>query len=279
MNTPLPGRQQGRMTICRDKMNWDKLAPAIQNIVEEAGMLAFEGFREGRQTTSRIWYKDGGSPVTASDIAANDLLEEKLQKLLPEAAWLSEETTDHSDRLSKNLVWIVDPIDGTRAFLSGHPDWCVSVALLADGQPVIGSIFAPALQIRYSAVQNNGAERNGRAMAVSTRPTLADARIAGPKPMIAAVERVAGPAHRLARIPSLALRLARVAEGSIDVGLVSGMARDWDIAAADLILREAGGIMTGLSGEAVRYNNPFPTHGELAASSKLLHSSLIETFA
>lgn len=260
-------------------MELEKLVPAIDAAVEEAGLLAAEGFRLGRRTVSKIWYKEGGSPVTASDIAADDLLRSRLQEILPQAGWLSEETADNPERLSKHLVWIVDPIDGTRAFLSGHPDWCVAIALLEDGEPVIGNVYAPALHMHYRAVHGQGATRNGNRITVSAQTSLKDSRVAGPRPMVSVLECTAGTTRRLERIPSLALRLVRVAEGSVDVGLVSGMARDWDIAAADLILREAGGIMTGIGGERIRYNNPRPTHGELAASSKLLHSSIIEAFA
>lgn len=256
-------------------MQLQELAPAIHSIVAEAGLIAHRSFHLGQRTSSEVWFKDGGSPVTAADIAANDFLSERLGALLPEAAWLSEETTDNSLRLSQRLVWVIDPIDGTRAFLSGHPDWCVSVALLVDGLPVIGEIAAPALDLHYQAMRGMGARCNGHAIGVAQRDTIMNARVAGPKPMIAMLDRE-NRTLPLERVPSLALRLARVAEGKIDIGLVSGKSHDWDIAAADVILKEAGGILSGLRGEPVRYNNTTPTHGELVASSKLLHASVVQ---
>ncbi len=259
-------------------MKLEALAPAVAAIVEEAGALAARGFRLGRQTVSRVWYKNGTSPVSESDIATNDLLHEKLAMLLPEAGWLSEETTDNASRLASRLLWIVDPIDGTRAFIEGHKDWCISVALIADGEPVIGNVFAPARKIHYQAVRNLGAQTNKQPLAVSEQQTLTGSRVAGPHNMMGRLEQASGAVQRLEKIPSLALRIARVAAGDIDVALVSTRSCDWDIAAADLVLREAGGTLTGLSGETIVYNRPSPIHDELAASSKLLHSSLIAAF-
>lgn len=259
-------------------MQLQELATAIHSIVAEAGALANKSFRLGQRTISDVWFKNGGSPVTAADIATNDFLQARLSALLPQAAWLSEETTDNANRLSQHLVWVVDPIDGTRAFLSGHPDWCVSVALLMDGIPVIGDIAAPALNTHYRARRGGGAWRNGLSISASAHDSLTDARVAGPKPMIAMLDR-SGQTIALERIPSLVLRLARVADGRIDIGLVSGKSHDWDIAAADLILEEAGGVLSDMTGEPVHYNDRTPTHGELVASSKVLHSSALKALS
>ncbi|MEN3930344.1 3'(2'),5'-bisphosphate nucleotidase CysQ [Microvirga sp. W0021] len=259
-------------------MNFGDLAPKVSAIVEEAGRLAAKQFRYGEQTTSKIWYKNGHSPVTETDIATNNFLQARLTQLLPDAGWLSEETADDNQRLTRELVWVVDPIDGTRAFLSGHPDWCISVALLANGQPVLGNVFAPVHDKHYWAAEHQNAYCNDQIIHVSPHAALKESRISGPKFMVGEVSEVAGQLISVPRIPSLALRIARVAEGEIDVGLVSDNSHDWDIAAADIILREAGGIMTSIKGEVIRYNNSDTTHEELAASSKLLHSSLIRIF-
>jgi myo-inositol-1(or 4)-monophosphatase len=252
------------------------LAPTVREAAREAGGLARTFFRPGRQTSAKLWHKDHGSPVTEADVAVDALLKARLSQALPEAGWLSEETADNPQRLGKHLVWIVDPIDGTRAFVGGHPDWSVCIALLAEGRPVLGVVYAPAHEQFYEARQGTGAQRNGAAMAVSTRHDVAGARFAGPKPLIDTFARRLGREVSAApRIPSLALRLVRVAEGSIDVGLVSGNSRDWDLAAADLILHEAGGLITGLDGMPLLYNRPDPVHGELAAASTRLHPAVI----
>ncbi len=233
-------------------------------------------FRSGLTTSAKIWSKAGGSPVTEADVAVDTFLKIKLSAALPGAGWLSEETADDGRRLGRNLVWIVDPIDGTRAFLSGSHDWSVAIALLVDGRPALGVVYAPAHEAFFEAQRGTGARRNGELIEVSTPKTLNGASVAGPNPFIDRLERSVGEMHRPPRIPSLALRIARVAEGSLDVGLVSANARDWDIAAADLILTEAGGRLTGLDGMVPRYNEADPVHGELVASASVLHPALIE---
>lgn len=252
------------------------LAPAVHETAREAGAIAQRFFRPGAQTTARIWSKAGGSPVTEADVSVDAFLKVRLSQILPEAGWLSEETADDPARMGRRLVWIVDPIDGTRAFLSGHPDWSVAIALLADGRPLAGVVYGPALGAFYEARAGLGATLNGAPLAGSPATGLGDARTAGPKPLVDLLEARAGRVRHVEKIPSLALRLARVAEGSVDVGLVSANARDWDIAAADLILREAGGLLTGLTGEEPAYNRPEPVHGELVAASSRLHPRLIE---
>ncbi len=247
------------------------LMPAVRAVVREAAGLALPHFREGGQTSARVWSKAGGSPVTEADVAVDTFLKIRLSELVPSAAWLSEETQDDPARLGRDLVWIVDPIDGTRAFLSGHRDWSIAVALLAGGEPVLGIVEAPALGVSYAAVQGRGATRNGAAIGVSEGTALPGARVTGPKPMFDRLERGLARAGTepdfttIPRIPSLALRLVRVAEGAIDVGLVTANARDWDLAGADLILREAGGRVCDLEGRVPVYNRPDPVHGELVA--------------
>ena len=253
-----------------------QMLPVIRAAAGEAGALALDHFRHGAKTSARIWSKHGGSPVTEADMEVDRFLKERLEAALPEAGWLSEETMDNPARLKRPLVWIVDPIDGTRAFLGGHPDWSVSIALVLDGRPIAGVVYAPAHDALYEAARGQGARLAGKAIFGSTASNLRQARTAGPKPLIDALEARGGGLDRLDKIPSLALRLARVAEGAVDVGLVSSNARDWDLAAADLILHEAGGHLSDLEGVQPVYNRPEPIHGELAAASGRLHPRVIE---
>lgn len=251
----------------------DLLRPVCDSC-REAGEIASALFRPGAKTAARTWAKSGGSPVTEADIGVDTFLRIRLSELLPEAAWLSEETVDDAVRLSRRLVWVVDPIDGTRAFMHGSPDWAVCVALLDEGIPVLGVVHAPACEATYTALAGGGARRNGAPITASTRTSLTGARIAGPKPMLDALARLEAfePADK---IPSLALRLARIADGTIDAGLVSPDARDWDIAAADLILSEAGGRLSGGEGQPVTYNSETPVHGMLVASGGGLAGPLL----
>lgn len=249
--------------------------PLVRDITREAGAIALRYFRSGLSTSARIWSKSGGSPVTEADVAVDTFLKVRLSQTFPEAGWLSEETADDARRLGRRNVWIVDPIDGTRAYLSGSHDWSVAVALLDEGAPILGIVYAPAHETLYEAEQGRGARRNGSEIEVSRASALSGLSVAGPNPFVDKLEGVIPDLKRPPRIPSLALRVARVAEGSVDAGLVSTDARDWDIAAADLILREAGGILSGLDGQPPRYNLPDPVHRELVAGPGRLHASLL----
>jgi myo-inositol-1(or 4)-monophosphatase len=251
------------------------LTESVCAVARRAGALALPYFRAGEQTAAKLWYKGQSSPVTEADIAVDTFLKGELLALLPEAGWLSEETADNPDRLDRRHVWVVDPIDGTRAFASGHPDWAVSIALVTDGDPVLGVLHAPIHEHLYEARIDAGARRNGRVLVLSGDNPGLPPRVAGPKPLVDRFERGTESVERLPKVPSLALRLARVADGSIDVGLVSANSQDWDIAAADLILREAGGLLTDLAGTRPVYNRPEPKHGEMIAVASRLHPRAI----
>ncbi|MFJ5369952.1 inositol monophosphatase family protein, partial [Bosea sp. CER48] len=164
-----------------------ELMKAVCDSCLEAGILALDLFRPGAQTAARTWAKSGGSPVTEADIGVDTFLRIRLSALLPEAAWLSEETVDDAQRLTHRFVWVVDPIDGTRAYMSGSPDWAVCVALLDAGQPVLGVVHAPACNATYTALSGGGARRNGEPIRASQAASLAGTRIAGPKPMLDAL--------------------------------------------------------------------------------------------
>ncbi|KRE24036.1 3'(2'),5'-bisphosphate nucleotidase CysQ [Bosea sp. Root483D1] len=258
-STPLP--------IARD------LLPAVEAACREAGQLALDLFRPGAQTAAKTWSKAGGAPVTEADIGVDTFLNVRLSALLPDAAWLSEETADDTIRLSRRFVWVVDPIDGTRAFMAGSPDWAVCVALLDAGKPILGVVHAPAGATTYTATSGGGAMSNGRPIRTTDLTSLTGARIAGPKPMLDALARQES-FTAADKIPSLALRLTRIADGTIDAGLVSPDARDWDLAAADLVLSEAGGQVTTADSEPLRYNREMPVHGMLMASGNSLAAPL-----
>ncbi len=252
-----------------------ELSRLVAKVVREAGDMALADFRPGATTRARIWSKAGGSPVTAADVTVDTFLKIRLSELLPDAGWLSEETADEPARLHRRHVWVVDPIDGTRAFMSGDPDWAVCVALLSESAPVLGIVHAPAHGASYEATAASGAELNGASIRATAPASLSGARVAGPKPMLDALARHA-PIEPQPKVPSLALRIARIAEGRLDAGLVSPDSRDWDLAAADLILRQAGGQLCTLAGSAPRYNRDFPVHGVLYAAGETLVAPLGE---
>jgi myo-inositol-1(or 4)-monophosphatase len=242
--------------------------------VREAGALAHALFR----TELKNWIKGASSPVSDADIAVNDLLEARLRSATPDYGWLSEESADDSSRLGKRLVWIVDPIDGTRGYLAGKEDWCVSVALVENESPLLAAVFAPASDEFFFAARGQGATCNGAALHATSGAELDFSRVAGPKPLVERLKKTLGDITLYPRIGSLALRLCRVADGRLDAAFAGGQSRDWDLAAADLIVHEADGNMTALSGDAILYNRPEVTHEVLVAAGRDRHAEIIEHF-
>jgi myo-inositol-1(or 4)-monophosphatase len=228
------------------------------------------------QTPIKSWTKSGSSPVCDADVAVDRLLRERLSTEGNGVAWLSEESVDDPARLAMRHVWVVDPIDGTRAYLGGLPHWAVSVALVTDGRPVTACLYAPVTDEFFMAVAGNGATRNGVAIAASSGASIAQARIAGPKGLLERLAEVAPPFAAMPRLPSLALRLARVAQGTFDAAIAAGNSHDWDLAAADLLVHEAGGAITPFGGGPVIYNRPVPRHGALVAAGRERHATLID---
>jgi myo-inositol-1(or 4)-monophosphatase len=246
----------------------------LMDTVREAGALALLLFR----TELKNWTKGASSPVSEADIAVNDLLERRLRAATPDYGWLSEESADDPSRLGRRLVWIVDPIDGTRGYLAGKEDWCVSVALVENEQPLLAAVFAPVTDEFFFAARGQGASCNGVTLHATSGTELDFSRVAGPKPLVERLRLSPNDIILHPRIGSLALRLCRVADGRLDAAFAGGQSRDWDLAAADLIVHEADGNMTALSGDAISYNRPEVTHGVLVAAGRDRHAGIIEHF-
>jgi myo-inositol-1(or 4)-monophosphatase len=253
---------------------WARDAALLRDTVREAGALALSLFR----TELKNWTKGASSPVSEADIRVNDLLESRLRSATPDYGWLSEESVDDEARLGKQLVWIVDPIDGTRGYLAGREDWCVSVALVEDASPVLAAVFVPASDEFFFAMRGQGAALNDMPVCAATGTELDFSRVAGPKPLVERLSRSAGDIVLHPRIGSLALRLCRVAQGSLDAAFAGGQSRDWDLAAANLIVQEANGRMTALSGDTILYNRREVTHGVLVAAGRDRHARIVGHF-
>ncbi|MEM1365396.1 MAG: 3'(2'),5'-bisphosphate nucleotidase CysQ [Pseudomonadota bacterium] len=208
----------------------------LAEIGAEAGRIAMSFFGKNPQ----VWVKGDDSPVSEGDLAVDKYLRETLLAARPDHAWLSEETTADDARLSAKRAFVVDPIDGTRAYVSGGDVWGVSIGLVEDGRPVAAAFVCPVLGETYLAAAGFGAFLNGQPLAVRSDDTALP--VAGPARMRDAIKAletsVSGqwPHH----IPSLAYRLVMVARGQIRAAFARRDSHDWDIAAADLILAETG---------------------------------------
>jgi myo-inositol-1(or 4)-monophosphatase len=249
-------------------------AALLADSVREAGALALSLFR----TELKNWTKGASSPVSEADIRVNDLIQKRLRSATPDYGWLSEESVDDEQRLGKHLVWVVDPIDGTRGYLAGREDWCVSVALVEDASPVLAAVFAPASDEFFFAARGQGAALNDVPVYATPGAELDFSRVAGPKPLVERLSRSSDEIILHPRIGSLALRLCRVAQGSLDAAFAGGQSHDWDLAAANLIVQEANGNMTALSGDAIRYNRREVSHGVLVAAGRDRHARIVEHF-
>ena len=248
----------------------------LEDITRKASEIALASFRPGRPTSARIYYKNNASPVTDADLATDLFLKDACADAFPDCAWFSEETTDTPARLSARRLVIADPIDGTRAYASGDARWCVSVAIVEQGRPIVGCIVAPALDECFSASAGGGALHNGSTLMLPSERAQAASDALGPRPIIDWLNRLSGSQYRqAARIPSLAYRLAVIAKGDAALGLAGPDSHDWDIAAADLILHEAGGSLTDFAGRQPVYNHPDPVHPALVAAERSLSRSVM----
>lgn len=224
----------------------------LETIIREAGRIAMASW-PGAGHALDVWEKSPGDPVCAADIAVNGFLRGELEKLLPSAGWLSEETADAPQRLEGDLLWLVDPIDGTRDYIHGRKGWAISVALVSAGRPLLGYLDAPARNEFWHAEAGHGAWCNGRSLAASTRTILPGSRVPArmTSPEDADLVLVYQP-------NSIALRIAMVAADAADLVATLRWGWEWDIGAAALIAREAGAAVTDAFGQPLNYNKRDP---------------------
>ncbi len=246
----------------------------IREAAQEAGRIAMSYFGKNPE----VWLKTGESPVSAADYAVDRFLRETLTAARPAYGWLSEETVDTPARLSARRTFVVDPIDGTRAFIEGRSTWCVSVAVVEAGRPLAGVLDCPARSEVFAASVGGGAFKDGGRIGV--RAAGNSPLVAGPKAMFTGAS-FPWPEdfRRGPYFPSLAYRVAAVASGDLDATYVKPNAHDWDIAAADVILSEAGGRIVDVRGADLVYAGADPRHGALVAGSGRLLERLSRMLA
>jgi myo-inositol-1(or 4)-monophosphatase len=220
----------------------------MMDAARQAGAIAMRYFKGSNE----VWYKSGNSPVSEADKGVDNFLRETFETQRPDYAWLSEETEDNNERISAKRVVIVDPIDGTRGFIEGRTEWCISIAIVEQQKPIEAVLYCPALDELYAASKDAGTILPEKPITdrKDNRP-----RATGSKKLIEVLDGLADkPFDVTGFIPSLAYRLALVATGELDVAFARGGASEWDVAAADLILSESGCSLVNSDGHSILYN-------------------------
>ena len=226
----------------------------LESTVRQAGLRVMELVRDGFET----YIKKDQSPVTTADLEVDRIIKESLLNTFPDDGWLSEETPDDGKRINKSRVWVLDPIDGTKYFKLGIPQYAISLALIEEGNPVIAVIFNPATDEYFSAVRGQGATLNHHPISVRSTPSNRLTLLVNPP----ALERMPFQlldAADCKPMGSIAYTLALVAAGRGDATINLGTQNEWDVAAGILLVQEAGGTAVDKHSNAIRFNKPIPS--------------------
>lgn len=243
----------------------------------DAGEAAGEIAKRYFKADPEIWDKgDGQGPVTEADLAIDKMLKAELLAARPDYGWLSEESEDGTARLEAERVFIVDPIDGTRAFINGEPSFSHALAVVERGEVVAAVVHVPMKGLSYAATLGGGARCNGAAIQVSAQANMAGATVLTRKPDLKPEHWLAPHGMKHNFRPSLAYRLCLVADGQFDAMLTLRAAWEWDVAAGDLIVREAGGAVFTTARDQTRYNNPYPKLAGMVAGPPKLVEDIIK---
>jgi myo-inositol-1(or 4)-monophosphatase len=245
----------------------------LEAIVREAGRIAHDLW-PGAGHEVESWEKEPGSPVCAADLAVDAFLKRELGALLPSAGWLSEETADAPERIDRDLIWLVDPIDGTRDFLRGRSGWCVSVALVSRGRPLIEMMGAPARGEEWLAIAGQGAWRNRVPLKASQRREFSGARVP--------IDQLPSADSDLVMVEkpnSIALRIGMVAADEADLVATLRWGFEWDVAAATLIAREAGAEVSDTFGQPLAYNKRDPRAFGVLVCAPEIHGAAVARLA
>lgn len=245
----------------------------LDSIIREAGRIAHDLW-PGAGGKVKSWEKEPGSPVCDADLAVDAFLKRELGVLLPSAGWLSEETADAPERLDRGLIWLVDPIDGTRDFVRGRSGWCVSVALVSGGRPLIGMLCAPARNENWLGIAGKGAWRNGEGLVASRRDQFAGSRVP--------IDQLPNADSDLVMVDkpnSIAMRIAMVAADEADLVATLRWGYEWDVAAATLIAREAGAEVTDTFGQPLAYNKRDPRAFGVLVCAPQIHAEAVARLA
>jgi myo-inositol-1(or 4)-monophosphatase len=245
----------------------------LTHAVREGGAIAKAAFGSKPKT----WEKSKGNPVTETDLAVNVRLRELLQAGRPDYGWLSEESADEPERLTRQRVFVIDPIDGTLAFIKDKPEFTICAAVVDGGRPVVAAIFNPITDQLFAAALGRGARLNGDRISVSAAAVLEGSRMLVAKDVIGhPAWPTPWPVLTAASRASIAYRMALVARGEFDSMMSLSSKYEWDIAAGDLIVREAGGRVTSHTGADLVYNQPAPRLRSVICAGPAMHEAILE---
>jgi myo-inositol-1(or 4)-monophosphatase len=236
------------------------------------GEIALKHFK----TDVKTFQKDDDSPVTVADLEINEMLGSHLGQARPDYGWLSEEDEDNNARLGAEHVFIIDPIDGTRAFINGEAGFAIALAVARHGRVTSAVVHLPARNETYSATAGEGAVKNGNTLAVSAVEKLEHATVLTARKQMAPEHWPGGvPVLKRSFRPSLAWRMCLVAEGVFDSMLTFRAAYEWDIAAGALIAEEAGAHVTDADGEGMHFNSAPGRQSGVIVASPVLHRHIM----
>ena len=240
-----------------------------------AGQIAMSFWKN----TPQVWTKPDASPVTEADLAVNHMLQVRLGSARPHYGWLSEETPDDAARLSSEHIFIIDPIDGTRAFIAGEKHFSHSLAVARNGEITAAVVYVPALNQMYTATIDGPALLNNMPIKASSKALFDQPNILMSKATLG-TDHWIGPPPNLRRSfrASVAYRLALVADGSFDAMLSFRKSWEWDIAAGSLIAQRAGAKLCDVRGDVLRFNTASAQSNGIYAGSVALFGELQPLF-
>lgn len=257
-------------------MEWTQELTRLEDAMRDAGTEALRLASAGFETIK----KPDQSPVTSADLAVNQILHTQLLSAFPHDGWLSEESPDDAVRLQKDRVWVVDPIDGTKAFINRVPEFCISVALIEQSHPIVGAIYNPSTNELFTAIRGGGLRLNRKPVAsrqvdMAQQPVIALSSWERQTGRFAALD--SSTQHR--PMLSIAWALALTACGRIDAVATFELENEWDVAAGVLLITESGGSITDGSGQALTFNRPTPRYRGIIATSPCCPASLSQALA
>ena len=278
-------RKSIRKTSARRAVPARKVAKPAGNDFKRELTLAKKAARVAGEILRGHWRRGGyhigskgvDNPVTAADLEADRALKKLLHDPFPEYGWLSEETVDNDARLKCRRVWIVDPLDGTKEFINGIPEFSVAIALVEDGAPVLGVTYNPIKREMYWAARGTGCHLNARRVRVTRTRTLKGATVLASRSETARGEwQVFHGTLKVSPTGSVAYKLAMVAAGKGDATFTRSPKSEWDIASGAALIMEAGGVITDIKGREIRFNQRSVILEGLIADNRILHRALVK---